>query len=99
LNLAPDKPAVFREIARVLKPGGRLAGSDFALKREFPEAIARSMAACVGCIAGAIGINTARGCSLLAMCRGCGRRGVAAVGFDWSFQLHRQHSGRKHLSE
>jgi arsenite methyltransferase len=54
LNLAPDKPAVFREIARILKPGGRLAVSDIALKSELPEAIARSMAAYVGCIGGAI---------------------------------------------
>jgi len=54
LNLAPDKPAVFREIARVLKPGGRLAVSDIALKGELPQAIAQSMAAYVGCIAGAI---------------------------------------------
>ena len=54
LNLAPDKPAVFREIARVLKPGGRLAVSDIALKGELPEAIASSLAAYVGCIAGAI---------------------------------------------
>ena len=54
LNLAPDKPAVFREIARVLKPGGRLAVSDIALKGELPEAIAHSLAAYVGCIAGAI---------------------------------------------
>jgi arsenite methyltransferase len=54
INLAPDKPAVFREIARVLKPGGRLAVSDIALKRELPEAVAQSLAAYVGCIAGAI---------------------------------------------
>jgi arsenite methyltransferase len=60
LNLAPDKPAVFREIARILKPGGRLAVSDIALKGKLPEAIARSMAAYVGCIAGAIGIEDYR---------------------------------------
>jgi SAM-dependent methyltransferase len=54
LNLAPDKPAVFREIARVLKPGGRLAVSDIALKRELPESVVKSVAAYVGCIAGAI---------------------------------------------
>jgi len=60
LNLAPDKPAVFREIARILKPGGRLAVSDIALKGELPAAIAGSMAAYVGCIAGAIGIDDFR---------------------------------------
>ncbi|SDF13964.1 arsenite methyltransferase [Terriglobus roseus] len=60
LNLAPDKPAVFREIARILKPGGRLAVSDIALKKELPEAIATSLAAYVGCIAGAIRIETYR---------------------------------------
>jgi SAM-dependent methyltransferase len=60
LNLAPDKPAVFREIVRILKPGGRLAVSDIALKTELPQAIARSMAAYVGCIAGAIRIEDYR---------------------------------------
>jgi arsenite methyltransferase len=60
LNLAPDKPAVFREIVRVLKPGGRLAVSDIALKGELPEAIATSLAAYVGCIAEAIHIDDYR---------------------------------------
>lgn len=60
INLAPDKPAVFREIARILKPGGRLAVSDIALKGELPVAIAQSMAAYVGCIAGAIRIDDYR---------------------------------------
>jgi SAM-dependent methyltransferase len=60
LNLAPDKPAVFREIARILKPGGRLAVSDIALKSELPQAIASSLAAYVGCIAGALPIEIYR---------------------------------------
>lgn len=60
LNLAPDKPAVFHEIARVLKPGGRLAVSDIALKHDLPQSIANSLAAYVGCIAGAIRIDDYR---------------------------------------
>jgi SAM-dependent methyltransferase len=60
LNLAPDKPAVFREIARILKPGGRVAVSDIALKCDLPEAVANSVAAYVGCIAGAIKIDDYR---------------------------------------
>jgi arsenite methyltransferase len=60
INLAPDKPAVFREIARVLKPGGRLAVSDIALKGELPDEVASSLAAYVGCIAGAIRIDKYR---------------------------------------
>jgi arsenite methyltransferase len=60
LNLAPDKPAVFRETFRVLKPGGRLAVSDIALKGQLPDAIAKSLPAYVGCIAGAIHIDDYR---------------------------------------
>jgi SAM-dependent methyltransferase len=60
LNLAPDKAAVFREIVRILKPGGRLAVSDIALKGELPDEIARSMAAYVGWIGGAIGMDDYR---------------------------------------
>src|SRR5690606_3887418 len=57
INLAPDKAAVFREIARVLKPGGRLAVSDIALHRTLPPALYQSVMAYVGCIAGAILIS------------------------------------------
>jgi SAM-dependent methyltransferase len=69
INLAPDKPAVFREIARVLKPGGRLAVSDIALKRPLPPEIGNDLMAYVGCIAGAMLIDDYRA-------------GLAAAGFD-----------------
>jgi hypothetical protein len=55
--MATDKNAVFREIARVLKPGGRLAVSDIALKQELPEELGNDLMAYVGCIAGAIPIE------------------------------------------
>jgi len=60
INLAPDKPAVFKEIARVLKPGGRLAVSDIALKKSLPAEIGQDVMAYVGCIAGAVLIEEYR---------------------------------------
>jgi arsenite methyltransferase len=60
INLAPDKRAVFREIARVLKPGGRLAVSDIALKQPLPAEVSNDIMAYVGCIAGAISIEDYR---------------------------------------
>jgi arsenite methyltransferase len=69
INLAADKPAVFREIVRVLKPGGRLAVSDIALKKPLPSELGNNLMAYVGCIAGAILIDEYR-------------TGLRAAGFD-----------------
>ena len=60
INLTTDKRAVFREIARVLKPGGRLAVSDIALKKPLPAEIGQNLLAYVGCLAGAISLDDYR---------------------------------------
>ncbi len=60
LNLSPDKPRVWREIARVLKPAGRVAVSDLALLRPLPPEVREMVAALVGCIAGAVLIEDTR---------------------------------------
>jgi arsenite methyltransferase len=54
INLSPDKERVFREIYRVLKPGGRLMVSDIVLDGELPEQVKDSVAAYTGCIGGAL---------------------------------------------
>jgi SAM-dependent methyltransferase len=54
INLAPDKAAVFREMYRALKPGGRVAVSDISLKKPLPPEIGNDLMAYIGCIAGAI---------------------------------------------
>ena len=53
INLSPDKDRVFHEAFRVLKPGGRLMVSDIVLVSELPDSIKNSVAAYIGCLAGA----------------------------------------------
>ena len=69
INLAADKASVFREMFRVLKPGGRVAVSDIALKKPLPAQIEHDVMAYVGCVAGAITLDDYR-------------KGLLAAGFS-----------------
>jgi len=54
INLSPDKPRVFREVHRVLKPGGKMVVSDIVLNRPLPESLKNDENLYAGCIAGAL---------------------------------------------
>lgn len=56
INLSPDKPAVFRDALRALKPGGRIAVSDIIAREELPESVRCDMDMMCGCISGAADI-------------------------------------------
>jgi len=57
INLSPDKPQVFREIFRVLKPGGRVAVSDIVTNGPLPEAVKNSLSGWAACVSGAVDVN------------------------------------------
>ena len=69
INLSADKPRVFAEAARVLRPGGRFAVSDIVADPEMDEGTRRDMQQWTGCIAGALTPDAYR-------------EGLAAAGFE-----------------
>lgn len=93
LNLSPDKAQVWREITRILKPGGRVAVSDLALLKPLPEALKTQVEALIGCVAGAVHVEETR-----AMAEAAGLIGVVleekagyvdALG-DWNDPLYKE---------
>jgi len=60
INLSPDKPQVWRDVFRALKPGGKVAVSDLALLKPLPDTIREMAAALVGCVAGAALVEETR---------------------------------------
>jgi SAM-dependent methyltransferase len=79
INLSPDKPRVFAEIYRALKPGGRLAVSDVVATAPLPDNLRRDMALYTGCIAGASMIAEVE-----AMLKACGFVDIRATPKDES---------------
>lgn len=61
INLSPDKPAVFKEALRALKPGGRVSISDIVTEGDFSEALRADAAKWAECVTGAIDANVYTG--------------------------------------
>ncbi len=74
INHAPDKPAVFREVARLLRPGGRMVVSDVVSEAPLPDSVRNDPAAWAACYGGAIPAD-----DYLAAIRGAGLGGVSVL--------------------
>ncbi len=75
VNLSPDKPQVFREAFRALKPGGRMVVSDLVLRRPLAPELQKNIDLYVGCVAGASLRD-----DYLGFIRGAGFRNVEIMG-------------------
>jgi len=94
VNLSPDKPQVFREAYRVLRPGGRLAVSDVVLTAPVPAELRADPESVASCVAGASRIER-----LEAMLRDAGFEGVAIDPTDDSDRFIREWDDRRDPSE
>jgi arsenite methyltransferase len=94
INLSPDKPQVFREASRVLRPGGRLAVSDVVRTTQFPAEIEGDPESLVACVAGASPIH-----ELEAMLRDAGFVDVSIDPKDESEEFIRDWDEERDLSE
>jgi len=94
INLSPDKPQVFREAYRVLRPGGRLAISDVVARAELPEAIRSDWAMITGCVAGAERIDRVE-----KMIREAGFQDIHVVPRDESREFIRQWAPGRRVEE
>ena len=93
LNLSPDKPQVWREIARVLRADGRVAISDLALLKPLPEEIMNMIESLIGCVGGAVLVDETRAMAEaagLAQIELIRKPGYVDAMMDWHDPLYRK---------